>query len=129
MYTPITRVYIYGYGMTCNKPATPWASATVPLGGSKMIYRFSIYSQAEAMLLLELAKEHKGSVTVKCNETSFFTEIAVYPTYPQLLEYFEYMLAKLREKQRQLEQVYQRTENGEEAPKDPFLLWSKDLSV
>lgn len=81
------------------------------------------------MLLLELAKEHKGSVTVKCNETSFFTEIAVYPSYPQLLEYFEYMLAKLREKQRLLEQVYQHAEGSEESTNDPFLLWSKDLHV
>lgn len=102
-----------------------------------MIYRFSIYGQAEALLLLELAKEHKGSLTMKCTETSFFTEIAIYPAYPQLLEYFEYMLEKLRNSQRQLEHVYQNfagpEEPHEEKPAegkhDPFLLWSKDLPL
>ncbi|HBN10350.1 MAG TPA: hypothetical protein DD435_17480 [Cyanobacteria bacterium UBA8530] len=98
-----------------------------------MIYRFSIYGQAEALLLLELAREHKGSLTIKCTETSFFTEIAVYPAYPQLLEYFDFMLERLRSQQRRLENLYQNhpgvAPESDGGSHDPFLLWSKDLPL
>lgn len=96
-----------------------------------MTYQFSIYSRAEAMLLLELAHEHKSEVVTRCRETNFFTEISVHPECGELQDYFDYMLHRLRERQRQLEAVYRRspTEKAPLAPTqaDPYRVWQNHV--
>lgn len=94
-----------------------------------MTYQFSIYSRSEAMLLLELAHEHKGEVVTRCRETNFFTEISVHPEYTQLQEYFDFMLHRLRERQRSLEGVYRRSPSDKPAPvpTDPYRVWQNHV--
>ncbi|HEY9856431.1 MAG TPA: hypothetical protein V6D05_11880, partial [Stenomitos sp.] len=91
-----------------------------------MTYQFSIYSRAEAMLLMELAHEHRSEVVTRCRETNFFTEVSVHPEYTQLQDYFDFMLHRLRERQRQLEAIYRRSPS-EKAPAptqtDPYRVW------
>ncbi|MNR85316.1 hypothetical protein D3C72_161440 [compost metagenome] len=99
-----------------------------------MTYQFSIYSRAEAMLLLELAHEHRKSVVSRCRETNFFTEISVHPEYGELQDYFDFMLRRLREQQRQLEAIYRRSpsENKRPAPAagtDPFAAWQNHIMI
>ena len=80
-----------------------------------MTYQFSIYSRAEAMLLLDLAWEHKRDVITRCRETNFFTEVSVHPSYQELQAYFDFMLKQLREQQRHLEAIYRRS-SGDSPP-------------
>jgi hypothetical protein len=97
-----------------------------------MTYQFSIYSRAEAMLLMELAHEHKNEVVTRCRETNFFTEISVYPEYVQLQEYFDFMLHRLRDRQRQFEALYRRSPSDKpvaaaaSAP-DPYRAWQNHV--
>lgn len=96
-----------------------------------MTYQFSIYSRAEAMLLMELAHEHRSEVVTRCRETNFFTEVSVHPEYVQLQDYFDFMLHRLRERQRQLEAVYRRSPT-EKAPvaavqPDPYRVWQNHV--
>lgn len=93
-----------------------------------MTYQFSIYSRAEAMLLLELACEHKGEVITRCRETNFFTEVSVHPSCQQLQAYFDFMLRQLREQQRHLETLYRRSPSAEPVPAcDPFTTWQNHV--
>ncbi len=98
-----------------------------------MTYQFSIYSRAEAMLLLELAYEHRESVVSRCRETNFFTEIAVHPEYGELQDYFDFMLKRLREQQRHLEAIYRRSPSENRRPSpvvgDPFASWQNPLMI
>lgn len=84
------------------------------MGGKAMTYQFSIYSRAEAMYLLQLAREHRDQVSLRCRETNFFTEITLQPDFPELQEYFDYMLRRFREEQRQMEALYRRSPSTEE---------------
>ncbi len=97
-----------------------------------MTYQFSIYSRAEAMLLMELAHEHRSEVVTRCRETNFFTEVSVHPEYTQLQDYFDYMLHRLRERQRQLEAIYRRSPTEKppvsaQAPADPYRVWQNHV--
>lgn len=91
-----------------------------------MTYQFSIYSRAEAMLLLDLACEHRSEVITRCRETNFFTEISVHPSYQELQAYFDHMLRQLREQQRHLESLYRRSPDDAPPPSpspDLFSTW------
>lgn len=93
-----------------------------------MTYQFSIYSRAEAMLLMELAHEHRSEVVTRCRETNFFTEVSVHPEYSQLQDYFDYMLHRLRERQRLLEALYRRSPSEKApAPVDPYRVWQNHV--
>lgn len=92
-----------------------------------MTYQFSIYSRAEALLLMELAHEHRHEVITRSRETSFFTEIAVHPEYTQLQDYFDYMLHRLRDRQRSLEAVYRRTPGDRAPAPDPYRSWQNHV--
>jgi hypothetical protein len=99
-----------------------------------MTYQFSIYSRAEAMLLLELAYEHRKSVISRSRETNFFTEISVHPEYTELQDYFDFMLRRLREQQRQLEAIYRRSPSENKRPTpatgtDPFAVWQNHIMI
>ncbi|MNL38899.1 hypothetical protein D3C87_1611440 [compost metagenome] len=102
-------------------------------GGNAMTYQFSIYSRAEAMLLLELAHEHKSEVVTRCRETNFFTEISVHPECVQLQEYFDYMLHRLRDRQRQFEALYRRSPSEKpvatpaSSTPDPYRAWQNHV--
>lgn len=97
-----------------------------------MTYQFSIYSRAEAMLLMELAYEHRSEVVTRCRETNFFTEVSVHPEYTQLQDYFDFMLHRLRDRQRQLEAIYRRSPTEKPsvtAPQaqDPYRVWQNHV--
>lgn len=67
---------------------------------------FATCSKAETMLLEELAKEHRGNLTIKRIETPHSMQIVIETTSQQLRDFIYFMLQKLRSNQKAFQKCH-----------------------